>query len=113
MNCTDWNEFKNLEDIRESLSDFLYKEYINKKHSVTKESPNERWHQEFKNIIFLEEEQIEESFLHRESHKVRNDRTIKFKNEFYEVPFEYVGKTIETRYYPKDLEVLYLYDGKK
>lgn len=62
---------------------------------------------------FLEETFIEESFLHREQHKVRNDRTIKFKNEFYEIPFEYVGKTIETRYDPLNLEILYLYEGNK
>ena len=41
------------------------------------------------------------------------DRTIKFKNEFYEVPFEYVGKTIETRYDPTNLEILYLYEENK
>lgn len=111
MHCTDWNEFKSLEDIKKSLSDFLYREYINKKHSVTNETPNERWHNEYKNICFLESDKIEEAFLHRESHKVRNDRTIKFKNEYYEVPFEYVGKTIETRYNPKDLEVLFLYEN--
>lgn len=113
MNCTNWNDFKSLEDVRNSLSEFLYKEYINKQHSVTKETPNERWHQEFKNIVFLEEDKIESSFLHREKHKVRNDRTIKFKNEYYEVPFEYVGKTIETRYLPTNLEVLFLYEGNK
>ena len=113
MNCTNWNDFQSLEDVRNSLATFLYKEYINQKHSVTKETPNERWHQEFQNITYLEETFIEESFLHREQHKVRNDRTIKFKNEFYEVPFEYVGKTIETRYDPTNLEILYLYEENK
>lgn len=113
MNCTNWNHFTSLEDVRNSLSTFLYKGYINKKHSVTKETPNERWHKEFSNITFLEEDLIEQSFLHRESHKVRKDRTIKFKNEFYEVPFEYVGKTIETRYNPNHLEVLFLYEDNK
>lgn len=111
MNCTDWNEFKTLEDIRISLSEFLYKEYINKKHSVTKESPNERWHNEYKLVTFLDELHIDESFLHRSSHKVRNDRTIKFMNEYYEVPFKYVGKTINTRYTPNDLEILFIYEG--
>ena len=113
MNCTNWNDFQSLEDVRNSLAAFLYKEYINKKHSVTKETPNERWHQEFQNITYLEEAFLEESFLHREHHKVRNDRTIKFKNEFYEVPFEYVGLTIETRYDPTNLEILYVYEGNK
>lgn len=113
MNCTDWNQFTSLKDIRESLSEFLYQEYINKKHSVTKESPNERWHKEYKQISFLEEEKIEEAFLHRKTHKVRLDRTIKFQNEYYEVPFVYVGKTIETRYHPENMEILYLYEKNK
>ena len=113
MNCTNWNEFESLEDVRNSLATFLYKEYINQKHSVTKETPNERWHQEYQNVTYLEETFLEESFLHREQHKVRNDRTIKFKNEFYEVPFEYVGQTIETRYDPTNLEILYLYEENK
>ncbi|MCM1557857.1 MAG: DDE-type integrase/transposase/recombinase [Anaeroplasma bactoclasticum] len=113
MNCTDWNTFQSLEDIKESLSTFLYEEYMNHIHSVTKDSPNERWHKELKLVNFLDESIIDESFLHRGDHKVRLDRTIKFNNELYEVPFEYVGKTIETRYNPLDLEVLYIYEENK
>lgn len=113
MNCTDWNQFKNLEEIKISLSEFLYKEYINKVHSVTKDTPNTRWHKEFNNIVYLDDELVEESFLHRSNHKVRLDRTISFNNDLYEVPFEYVGKTIETRYDPNNLDILYLYENNK
>ncbi len=112
MNCINWNQFKTLDEIRQSLSTFLYQEYINKKHSVTKQTPNERWHEEYQNIQFLEEEHIENSFLHRSFHKVRKDRTIKFNNEYYEVPFKYVGLTIETRYFPNNLDTLYVYENQ-
>ncbi len=111
MNCTDWNQFKTLEEINSSLSEFLYKNYMNKEHSVTKDSPNSRWHSEFNTVTYLDDKLIDESFLHRSTHKVRLDRTIKFNNELYEVPFEYVGKTIETRYDPNCLDVLYLYEN--
>jgi len=113
MRCTDWNLFSSLEDIRKSLAEFLYNKYINKIHSVTQMTPNDRWHQEYENIEFLNEEFIEEMFLHRTSHKVRNDRTIKFKNNYYEVPYKYVGKTIELRYDPMEINKLFLYENNK
>lgn len=111
MNCTDWNSFTSLEDIKNSLSKFLHQEYINKVHSTTKVSPNTRWHNEFKHVMYLTEEIVDESFLYRGTHKVRIDQTIKFQNEFYEVPAKYVGTTIQTRYDPYNLNVLFIYEN--
>lgn len=113
MRCTDWNTFETLEDIRRSLSNFLYDNYINKIHSTTKMTPNDRWHQEANKVQFLDENLIEESFLHRTFNKVRKDRTISFKTEYYEVPFKYVGQTVELRYDPNNLDVLFLYENNK
>ena len=111
MRCTDWNTFESLKDIKKSMDDFLYNNYINKVHSSTKMSPNDRWHEEYDLINFLDEDFIDECFLHRTFNKVRKDRTIKFKNEYYEVPFKYVGQTIEFRYDPYDLNKLFLYEN--
>ena len=113
MRCTDWNKFKTLEDIRKSLSGFLYESYINKIHSIIKMTPNDRWHQEIDKVQFLDENLIEESFMHRTFNKVRKDRTVSFKKEYYEVPFKYVGQTVQLRYDPNDLDVLYLYENNK
>lgn len=113
MRCTDWNEFTTLEDIKKNLNEFLYNNYINKPHSSTKISPNERWHNEYNNIVFLDELFINECFLHRTYNKVRKDMTIKFKNEFYEIPFKYIGQTIELRYNPLNLNELFLYENNK
>lgn len=113
MRCTDWNNFKTLEDVNESLKNFIYNEYINKVHSVTNETPNERWHNEFKNIKFLDEDVIDNAFLHRTNRKVRLDRTIKLLNSYYEVPFKYVGQNIEFRYNPNDLNELYIFENDK
>ena len=113
MRCTDWNNFKTLEDVKNSLSEFLYKDYINSIHSVIKMTPNDRWHEEYDKVKFLEEPFIEESFLHRTFNKVRLDRTISFNKEYYEVPFKYVGQTLEFRYDPLDVEKLYLYENNK
>ena len=113
MRCTDWNTFESLKDIKNSLDNFLYNNYINKVHSSIKMSPNDRWHEEYKLVNFLEEDFIDKCFLHRTFNKVRKDRTIKFKNEYYEVPFKYVGQTIELRYDPYNLNKLFLYENDK
>ena len=111
MRNTDWNTFKTLNDIRVSLNEFINKNYINKIHSTTKMTPNDRWHQEYEKIIFLDENFIDEAFLHRTFNKVRKDRTISLKNEYYEVPFKYIGQSKEFRYDPNDLSKLYLYEN--
>ena len=111
MRCIDWNNFKSLEEVKESLQNFLYDEYINKVHSSTNETPNVRWHNEFDKVINLDEKFIDESFLHRLERKVRNDRTIKLDNSYYEVPFKYVGQTIEIRYDPIDLKEVYIFEN--
>lgn len=113
MRSTDWNAFNTLEDIRLSLNEFIDKNYINKVHSTTKMTPNDRWHQEYEKVVFLDETFIEESFLHKTFNKVRKDRTISFRNDYYEVPFKYVGQTIELRYDPNDLSKIYLYENNK
>ena len=87
MRCTDWNDFKSLEDAKNSLNNFLYNNYINKKHSSTNQTPNERWHNEYKLVRYKDEENVDKMFLHRINRKVRKDMTIKIENTYYEVPF--------------------------
>lgn len=113
MRCTDWNDFKSLEDAKNSLNNFLYNNYINKKHSSTNQTPNERWHNEYKLVRYKNEEIVDKMFLHRINRKVRKDMTIKIENTYYEVPFKYVGLTIEIRYDPTDLENVYVFEGEE
>lgn len=113
MRCEDWNKFDSLESVNDSLQHFIYNEYINKIHSSTNETPNERWHNEYKKIVFLEEQFIDNCFLHRQTRKVRNDRTIKINNNYYEVPFKYVGQSIEIRYDPNELNEIYIFEKEK
>lgn len=110
LRCTDWNSFITLDDVKKSLSDFIYNNYINTIHSSTNQTPNERWHNEYKNVVFLDEKYIDEAFLHRIKRKVRNDRTVKINNSFFEVPFKYVRQTIEIRYDPNDLNVVFIFE---
>ena len=109
MRCNDWNEFKSLEDAKKSLQSFLYNNYINKIHSSTNQTPNERWHNEYNLIKYKDEDLVDKMFLHRVTRKVRKDMTIKINNTFYEVPFKYVGLITEFRYNPDDLSEIYIF----
>ena len=114
LNCSNWNEFKTLEDVKESFSTYLYKEYINKEHSETKITPNNKWHNEIKELRQIEEEKVEEAFMHSRLSKVYNDSTIQINNEKYEVPYKYVGQKIEVRYYVNNPKEIIIYrDGKR
>lgn len=114
LNCSNWNEFKTIEDVKDSFSKYLYKEYINKEHSETKITPNNKWHNEIKELKQLEEEKIEEAFMHSRLSKVYNDSTIQINNEKYEVPYKYVGQKIEVRYYVSNPKEIIIYkDGKR
>lgn len=113
MRCTDWNCFKSLDDAKKSLNNFLYNNYINKIHSSTNQTPNERWHNEYNFVKYKDECEVDKMFLHRVSRKVRNDRTIKINNIFYEVPFKYVGLNIDFRYDPEDLSEIYVFKNEE
>lgn len=114
LNCSDWNEFKTIEDVKRSFEEYLYKEYINKEHSEIKETPNNKWHKEIKWLREKEAEEIEEAFMHTGECKVYNDATIKINKERYEVPYRYVGQKIEIRYYVNNPKELIIYkDGVK
>ena len=114
LNCTDWNSFKTIEDVKNSFSKYLYEEYINKEHSEIKMSPNNRWHKEIKELKMLEEQEVEEAFMHSKTCKVYNDSTIRINNEKYEVPYKYVSQKIEVRYYVENPKEIIIYkDGKK
>ena len=112
MNCSDWNKFKSIEDVEKSFSEFLYNEYQNKEHSETKETPNNRYHSN-KEIKRKSKEEIEEAFMHTRKCKVYNNSTIKINKEAYEVPYKYVGKTIEVRYYVSNIEKMWVYEENK
>lgn len=113
MRCTDWNEFSSLDDAKESLKNFIYNNYINKIHSSTNQTPNERWHNEYNFVKYKNEDLIDKMFLQRVTRKVRKDMTIKINNTFYEVPFKYVGQTVEFRYNPDDLSEIYIFDHEE
>jgi len=113
MRCSNWNDFNSIEDIKNSFGNYLHENYNNKVHSITKKTPNDNWHEGALSVTRLDETIIENTFLHRVIRKVRLDRTIKLGDCFYEVPYKYVSKKIEIRYFPLDLKEIYIFENEE
>lgn len=113
MYARDWNQYKSLEELEKDYGIYLYNEYINKKHSELSDTPNNVWHKGIINTKYkrIEEEKLEEVFMHEEKRKVNVDMTIKFNNVLYEVPYKYVGEEITIRYYVDKIDELWVYEG--
>lgn len=61
-------------------------------------------------IKYKSTEEIEKSFLHRITRKVRKDGTIIIQTVLYEVPQKYINQTINLRYAADDTSELYIID---
>ena len=111
----DWNQFKSLEDLNNDYNKYLYEEYNNKIHSEIEDTPNNRWH---KGIVetthrTIEEEKLEEAFMHEIIRKVNKDRTVNIDNKLYEAPPTYKLQTVKLRYYIKDTEEIWIYENEE
>ena len=112
MNCTDWNSFHSLQDVNDSYHHFLDTEYNNTLHSSIGMAPRERYLKDFDTLRFVEKSVVEESFLHRITRKVTPTATVSLFNVSYEVPQQYIGRTIHLRYRPEDMSEIYIYEGE-
>jgi len=112
FNCLDWNSIIDINQAQKMYDEFLSKEYINKEHSSIQQTPRERFMNDFSNIKRITDEEIEECFLHRETRNVRSDATISFRNSLYEVPQEFIKKSIVIKFKPTQIEELYIYNDK-
>jgi transposase InsO family protein len=110
VNCTDWNIFKSLENLNQQFTIYLNTEYQNKIHSGIKTTPRERYKDDMALIKYKPTEEIEKSFLHRITRKVRKDGTIIIQTELYEVSQKYINQTINLRYAADDTSELYIID---
>ena len=110
VNCTDWNIFKSLENLNQQFTIYLNTEYQNKIHSGIKTTPRKRYKDDMALIKYKPTEEIEKSFLHRITRKVRKDGTIIIQTELYEVSQKYINQTINLRYAADDTSELYIID---
>ena len=112
MNNVDWNQFDTIDDLEKNYNEYLYSNYINKVHSELKDTPNNVWHKGIKDTIHkrIKNDKLEEIFMNTIQRKVSNDRIVTINNKLYEVPYKYVGQTIELRYYVEDINEIWIYE---
>ena len=92
--------------------EFLSRSYLNTKHSAIDMTPKERFMQDIEYISRKNNEEIDESFLHRVQRYVKSDSTISLNTVLYEVPQQFIKKNITIKYNPENMEELYIYNDK-
>ena len=113
-----WTDIKDIDELNDMLNDFV-NEYNNKVHSSltdndVKISPKERWFKDQDKIKKIDNNQIDENFLHTAYPTIRSDSVAHINKIEYEVPTKYIGKKITVKYDFQDRTKAWIYDnGKK
>ena len=119
MRGINWEDIKDLEELNDMLNDFV-NEYNNKIHTSLKDSndnnisPKQRWFKDQDKIKKIDNNLIDEYFLHTAYPTIRSDSIAHVKKLEYEVPTKYIGKKITIKYDFSDRTKAWIYDdGKK
>lgn len=118
MRGINWEDIKDINELNNMLNDFVNK-YNNKVHSSLSSekiniSPNQRWFRDQDKIRKIDNNQIDESFLHTAYPTIRSDSIAHIKKIEYEVPTKYIGKKITIKYDFEDRTKAWIYEnGKK
>lgn len=110
LNGADWNIFTGLEDLNTQFNKYLNEKYSNSIHSAIGLSPRNRYLKDMNRIKFIPKEKLEDYFLHRVTRKVNNDATIQLHSKFFEVPQKYIGRHVNVRYSPTNLDIAYIFN---
>lgn len=110
LNAVDWNSFLSLEHLNSEFNKYLSNKYINFIHSSLDDTPRNRFLKDMNKIKYITELELNNSFLHRVTRKVRNDATIQMHSKYFEVPQKYIGQRINIRYSPINLDEAYIFD---
>lgn len=118
MRGINWTDIKDIDELNDMLNDFI-NEYNNKVHSSLSNnginiSPRERWFKDQEQIRKIDNNQIDEYFLHTAYPTIRADSIAHIKKVEYEVPTKYIGKKVTVKYDFQDRSKAWIYDnGKK
>lgn len=118
MRGINWVDINGIDELNNMLNDFV-NEYNNKVHSSLSNngvniSPKQRWFMDQDKIKKIDNNQIDEYFLHTAYPTIRSDSIARIKKIEYEVPTKYIGKKITVKYDFQDRTKAWIYDnGKK
>lgn len=105
------NDFKNLDELRDSLFTYVQKYNQSPHSSLEMKTPQDRFYEESTLIYRFDEDRINKTFLLEEERNVSADNVIIIDNKEYEVDYRYAGRKLLVRYSP-DLSRVYSVDRK-
>jgi transposase InsO family protein len=105
----DTSSFNSINELNESLNEYVESQYNSTYHSGIKEKPILKFMSNIRNIKILSEQEIKNTFLYRVIRKVKNDATISIDKKLYEVPTKYIGSKINIRYDPTNDAEAYIF----
>ncbi|AOZ77269.1 integrase [Clostridium pasteurianum DSM 525 = ATCC 6013] len=114
MNSINWNDFKSIDLLNESLSGYV-NSYNNTIHSSINKKPIDKYMSNVENIRFIDSKtELDYLFLYKVLRTVKNDSTVSIGTKIFEVPLKYVGDKINIRYDPSSIDKAYIFsqDGK-
>lgn len=113
LSCLDLKEIDSIEDLNISFSRWLDKEYHKSHHSGINARPLDKWMDDMKNITIkrISAKELDLAFYVTIKRRVKNDSTISVNSTLYEVPPEFIGKTIQLRYPSDKPDELTIYEN--
>ncbi len=104
-----------LDELNTEFAAWLHDHYNHKIHSVTRQTPYDRY---MAGLVHIKqrkvtEQQLSEAFLHVIYRRVNNDATVSINNILFQIPPQYIGKTVEIRFTITDPDRFLLYDDDK
>lgn len=118
MRGINWNDIESIDELNDMLNEFV-NNYNNSIHSslsdgINNISPKQRWFKDQDKIKKIDNNQIDEYFLHTAYPTIRADSIAHIKKIEYEVPTKYIGKKITVKYDFSDRTKAWIYEnGKK
>ena len=111
MASLNMDDFKNLDELRESLFSYVQKYNQSPHSSLDMKTPQDRFYEESTLIYRFDEDRINKTFLLEEERTVSSDNVIVIDNREYEVDYKYAGRRLLVRYSP-NLSRIYSVDRK-
>ncbi|WP_243140260.1 DDE-type integrase/transposase/recombinase [Candidatus Syntrophocurvum alkaliphilum] len=101
-----------LEELNNAFLRWLEEDYHRRIHSALKISPLDKYMSQASKIKVVDDPLwVNNLFLKREKRKVNNDSTISLYNQFYEVSSIFIGKRVEVRFDPKNMDKVMVYEN--
>lgn len=107
-------DFNSLDELRASLKQYVYKYNTTPHSSLNRQTPKDVFFAEPLLIKWLDQKQIDQSFLLEYERTVTADNVITIDKILYEVPYRYAKQKIKLRYSPdlSDVFVVDKYSGE-